>query len=107
MGHWPAFRAALALSRQPRANLYALFQGWIDTLLALSAARLVGSWRPATSPDQVVARREALRQCEALDAEMARVRATAAKEKQMARQVELNLALRRLEADKKAALDRL
>ena len=32
------FRDGLALGRQPRATLYALYQGWIDTLLALRAA---------------------------------------------------------------------
>ena len=28
---WPAFRNALALGKQPRTTLHALYQGWIDT----------------------------------------------------------------------------
>jgi len=46
-----------------RLNLYALYQGWLDTVLALRAARLTGVF-------------------------------AAAKEKQVARQVQLNLELR-------------
>lgn len=38
--HGNEFTAALALGRQPRASLLALYQGWLDTLLALEAARL-------------------------------------------------------------------
>jgi hypothetical protein len=104
---WPAFRDALALGRQPRATLFALYQGWIDTLLALRAARVTGTFAVAASAEHAAARRDALRECTRLDAEIARVRAAAAKEKQMARQVELNLELKRVEALLAAARERL
>lgn len=42
---WPAFRDALALGKQPHTQLHALYQGWIDTLLALHAARATGAER--------------------------------------------------------------
>jgi hypothetical protein len=54
-----------------------------------------------------MARREALQECTRLEAEIARLRAAAAKEKQLARQVELNLALKRVEAAQAAALAKL
>lgn len=104
---WPAFRDALALGRQPRATLYALYQGWIDTLLALRAARVTGAFVVAANAEHASARRDALRECARLDAEIARLRAAAAKEKQMARQVELNLELKRVEAQRVTATERL
>jgi hypothetical protein len=55
----------------PRLNSYALYQGWLDTVLALRAARLTGVF--------------------------------GAKEKQVARQVQLNLELRRPQAGYAAA----
>lgn len=95
---WPAFRDALALGEQPRTTLHALYQGWIDTLLALHASRVTGTFAVTANAEQAAARRDALQECARLDAEVARLRATAAKEKQMARRVELNLELKRVEA---------
>ena len=95
---WPAFRDALALDKQPRTTLHALYQGWIGTLLALQAARVIGTFAVAANAEQAAARRDALQECARLDTEIARLRATAAKEKQMARRVELNLELKRVEA---------
>jgi len=43
-------------------------------------------------------RRAALKECAFLDSEIARLRAAAVREKQIARQVELNLELKRVEA---------
>jgi glycine cleavage system regulatory protein len=87
--------------------LYRLYQGWIDTLLALLAARVTGIYALAASPDQAATRREALRECARLDAEIARLRTIAAKEKQMSRQVALNLELKRAEAARTAVHARL
>jgi hypothetical protein len=100
---WPAFRDALALGKQPRTTLHALYQGWIDTLLALQAARVTGAFAVAANAEHATVRRDALQECARLDAEIARLRATAAKEKQMARRVELNLELKRVEAAQAAA----
>ena len=93
-----AFRDALALGKQPRTTLHALYQGWIDTLLALQAARVTGAFAVAATAEHAALRRDALQECARLDAEIARLRATAAKEKQMSRRVELNLELKRVEA---------
>lgn len=102
-----AFREALALNRQPRLSLFALYQGWIDTLYAFQAASKTGRFTIADSPASAAARREALGVCTRLEAEAARVRAVAAREKQMARQVALNLELKRVEAELVAARDKL
>ena len=100
---WPSFRDALALGKQPRSNLQALYQGWIDTLLALQAARVTGAFAVASNAEQAGLRHKALQECTRLGREIARLRTTAAKEKQMARRVDLNLELKRLEAALAAA----
>jgi len=105
--HWPAFRDRLALGRQPRDTLYALYQGWINTLQALEAARVTGEFRAAASPEAAAERRDALCEVARLDQEIARLRAAAAKERQIARQVELNVELKRLEAARAAAYRKL
>ena len=103
----PELAAALALGRQPQASLLTLYQGWIDVLLALEAARRTGRFEIPAVAERRAARREALQDCARLETEMARLRAAAAKEKQMARQVELNLELKRAEAARTAALAQL
>lgn len=97
------FLRALALGKQPQANLFALYQGWIDTLLALQAARVTGAFAVAANAEHAALRRDALQKSARLDAEIVRLRATAAKEKQMSRRVELNLELKRVEAAQTAA----
>ena len=100
---WPAFRDALALGKQPRNTLHVLYQGWIDTLLAFQAARVTGTFVVTGNAEHAAARRDALLECARLDAEIVRLRAAAAKEKQLARRVELNLELKRVEAAQAAA----
>ena len=101
------FIQSLALARQPQATLMALYQGWLDCLTALQAARYTGTFQAAGDPVQAAARRAALRECQRLDQEAARLRALAVKEKQMAKQVDLNLALKRVQADLAAAREQL
>lgn len=72
----------MVLSRLPRGDLYALYDGWLHIL----APRREVAW---------------------LDVEIARLRAVAAKERQMSRQVELNLKVQRLERDREVALEKL
>jgi hypothetical protein len=102
-----AFAAALALGCQPQASLHVLYQGWLDTLLTLQAARVSGVFSILPDADRRAARRDALVECARLDVEIARLRAAAKKEKQMARQVALNQELKRAEADRAAAIARL
>lgn len=101
--HQHVFCDALALGKQPRATLHTLYQGWMDTLLALHVARLTGVFTITTTPEHAAARRVALHECARLDAGITRLRAAAAKEKQMSRRVELNLQLQQLESRRAAA----
>lgn len=103
----PQLLAALALDRQPHQDLMALYQGWMDCLTAAEAGRITGHFRLTADPSEAAAKREALRACQQLEQEAARLRNQAAKERQIARQVDLNLALQRLQADLKAARARL
>lgn len=101
------FMEALALGCQPRTTLYALYQGWIDTFQALHAARRTGTFVAKATPEQATARRDALHDCQRLEIEITRLRNAASKEKQLVRQVELNLALKRAEAQLDAAREKL
>lgn len=93
-----AFQGALALANQPRTTLYALYQGWIDTLLALHAAQMTGTFAVAASVEHATERREALQECARLEVQITALRAAAEKETQIARQVDLNLEVKRLRA---------
>jgi hypothetical protein len=87
--------------------MMALYQGWMDCLTAAEAARLTGHFRLPNGAAAAAAQREALRICQRLEQEAARLRSQAAKERQMAKQVDLNLALQRLQADLNEARARL
>jgi len=102
-----AFAREMVIARQPRADLFALYQGWMDTVVTLLAAQVTGTFTVASSPEMAAARRTALAECERLEAQMASLRAAAAKERQVARQVELNLELKRVQAEHSAARAKL
>jgi hypothetical protein len=97
------FAAALLLAKQPQSSLYALYSGWFDTLVALLAAARSGRFRMCETRAAAEARRQALEACTSADAEVARIRAAAARETQVARQAELNQALRAVRAKLAAA----
>ena len=101
------FNNALALTRQPRGTLHALYHGWIDTVLALRAAKVTGAFSLPASATAAADRAAALRECRRLDNSIAEIRATAGKEKQLWRRVEMNLKLARLRTDRDAARERL
>lgn len=94
---------AMALDRQPHQDLMALYQGWMGCLTAAEAARLTGNFRLPNGTTEAAAQREALCACQRLEQEAARLRSQAAKERQIAKQVDLNLELQRLDARLRAA----
>jgi len=95
-----AFVRSLSIVQQPQSTLYALYQGWIECVHALQAARQTGAYQTAATPERAAARRQALAACERLEVEIGRLRAQGAKEKQMARQIEINLQLKALLAER-------
>jgi hypothetical protein len=101
------FRAALSLAGQPRSDLYALVQGWMDTLSALDVAQETGIFRPSGSREQAAVRHSALQQLRLLRAQAAELQTRAAKERQLARQVALNEELRAVLAQAEQLRQRL
>lgn len=95
--------AAMSLDRLPHRNLMALYQGWIDVLLAAQAEGITGQFSLAATPEQAASRRAALREHVRLEQEATRLRSLAAKESQMAKRVEYNIALQQVQADLKLA----
>lgn len=102
-----AFLQALSITRQPRINLRALYQGWLDTLLAYQAAQLTGKFAQSETGEQAATRRVSLHLCKDIEQQIAALRIAAAKEKQLARQVALNLEIKQLQAKQRQALEML
>lgn len=94
-----AFLQAMDLTRQPRATLYSLYQGWQDTTVAVQAAAVTGTFTLFDTGERAEQRRDALRASLMLQSELAGLRSAAARASQMARQVELNLEIKRLQAE--------
>jgi hypothetical protein len=101
IGDHPAvhpFLASLSLAAQPRAHLWALYQGWKDCVEAFLAAELTGEFTRPSSAESASARREALVEHDRLTRQIVALRAKATRESQVNRRVELNLEIKRLEA---------
>lgn len=92
------FLASLAVSGLPNRDLFTLYQGWLDRVAALDAARITGTFAPPESADRATALREGLDAHARLQRDLAALRVQAKKEKQVNRLVELNLEIKRLEA---------
>lgn len=98
---------ALSLARQPHASMFTVYQGWIDALTSVLASRVTGAFSLAVSPELAADRIAALREWDEVDREAGRIRGAAKREKQMARQVELNMQLKAIEARRAAVRERL
>ena len=94
-----AFLASIALSSLPSRDLFALYQGWIDRVAALEAARITGAFAAPESADRASALRDGLDAHARLQRDLAALRAQAAKEKQINRRVQLNVEIRRIKAE--------
>jgi len=92
-----AFLGSLAVAGLPRGDLYALYQGWVDRVSAMEAARITGVFALPGTLGQGGEIREGLEEHKAIERELVLFRARAKKEKQMNRRVELNLKVKDLE----------
>ncbi len=91
------FLARLSVVGLPQRDLFALYQSWLDSILALEAAQITGAFRQP-APENSAALRENLdARAEALR-DLALLRAQAENETQLNRRVELNLAIKKLDA---------
>ena len=93
------FLDALALSRHPRRTFRGLYERWIEAIEAFHAARITGTFELPSSPEYAASRRNALLQYARLEEELTHLRAQAASEKQMQRQIDLNDRIRHLKAE--------
>tara|TARA_E500000318_G_scaffold92759_2_gene91602 strand:- start:9403 stop:10173 length:771 start_codon:yes stop_codon:yes gene_type:complete len=98
---------SLSITHQPRSNLHTLYRGWIDTILTAKAATITGDFVPAADADHAQDRATALKACAKLEGRIASIRSAAAKEKQLARRVELNTQLKALKGELDTARQRL
>lgn len=102
-----AFCDALAMNRQPASTLYALYQGWIDTVQALRVASVTGRFLMPASEMEAKDRAAALEEYLQLESRIAELGASARQEKQIARQVDINLELKRLRTHRDAVSGRM
>lgn len=100
----PAALGLMSVVAQPKTNMLAFYHGWTECIEAMQAGQITGHYTLARDP---AARREALAAYARLVREIARLRARAERESQVSRRVELNLALRKLEAELAEAKQRL
>lgn len=93
------FMNSLRLADQPNQDLKALYSGWIERLQAFAAARLTGRYALTQTAPEATARQLALDDHARITREIVGLRAKAAKEKQVNRRVDINLAIKRLEEE--------
>ena len=101
------FVCALALRNQPRATLHALYQGWVDTVQALNAARVTGEFAMPRSAAAAARRAAAIDGYRSLDAQIAKLHVEARRERQLSKRVAMNLELTELRKKRRAALQDL
>lgn len=92
------FLQAIGLRHQPQAHLMDVYLGWMACLLALQVARYTGIFIHEIGIKTLLNKREQLLKIDRLAADAASLRSQAVKAKQLAQQVELNMALQRVQA---------
>jgi hypothetical protein len=93
------FLQSLALAGLPRIDLLTVYQGWMDQIHALRAARITGRFIPPQTGEHAAARLGALEEYNRLMARMADLRAQAERESQIHRRVALNIEIKQLETN--------
>jgi len=91
------FLARLSVIGLPQGSLFALYQSWLDSVLALEAAQITGAFRPPTTENSAALRENLDARAQALR-DLTALRAQAEKETQLNRRVEMNLAIKNLDA---------
>lgn len=92
-----AFLNSLALAKLPTRDMCALYQGWMDAIVGLTAASVTGRFTLPESPEQTHLMRESVAMHTQILNELSTLRTQAVKEKQMNRLVQLNTKIKRLE----------
>lgn len=90
----------MRLLKNTGTDLHALYQGWVEALIAWQVSVLTGCFELSRSSAHAAMRHAALRQCRELDAKIASLCLSASKEKQTAHQVAANLEIKALLAER-------
>jgi predicted RecB family nuclease len=93
-----AFLKSLTLASLPSDNLFAMYQGLINSALAFEAAQITGDFIAPSAGFQSTDVKDGLENHAKLQFELNALRSRAAKEKQLKRRVELNLEIKKLES---------
>jgi hypothetical protein len=101
------FLDSLALAGLPQTHYFAFYSALVDRVIALQCARLTGEYRVETTAQRREERRQQLARCHELQTRIVERRASAAKESQVNRLVEMNLAIKQLESELAQAAARL
>jgi hypothetical protein len=94
------FLQSLPLSGQPRTHLKDLYQGWIDRMTALHRARMTGTFRLPNGFEHAQEVRASLQRCREIDVQVSNLHNAAVKEKQVPRQVAMNLEIKALRQER-------
>ncbi|AGG05704.1 DUF4391 domain-containing protein [Dehalococcoides mccartyi] len=94
-----SFLTGLKISSLPRTNLFTLYQGWLDCIAWLEAAQITGNITSLNSGKRSKDLWNTLDEYTRLSRDITTLRAQAEKEKQLNRRVELNLKIKKLEAE--------
>ena len=91
-----SFLGSLALSGLPHTHFHALYQAWVQRVVALTCADLSGHFRLAPT-ETLSDRRARLDACRVMEREVQSLRAALRAETAFARKVELNTQIKKLE----------
>lgn len=93
-----AFINSLAVSSLPHTDLFDFYNGWVASITGQIVERRISKFSLPASPEDAASMRIAVAECQRIEGRMVSIRKEAAKEKQMSRQVELNMELQQLQA---------
>jgi len=94
-----SFLTGLRISSLPRTNLFTLYQGWLDCIAWLEAAQITGNITSLTLGKRSKDLWNTLDEYTRISRDITALRSQAEKEKQLNRRVELNLRIKKLEAE--------
>lgn len=97
-----AFHSALDWHAHALGSVLSLYEGWMACLVALETAHHTGIFQLKNDTQGLIEKRKQLQKINQLNADAARLRTRARQTKQLAEQVELNLALQRVQAQLRA-----
>jgi hypothetical protein len=96
--HGEEFLTSIAISRQKKTDLRALYRGWTALAEAYRAAQVTGIFNPRDKEEDRESRANALLEYDKTERELAVLKTEAGRTTQMNRRVELNIHIKELEA---------